>query len=152
MDTEEQNIFLENMILQAADDADVHKRPQDAKKVEKRREIKDLPELTATERRQMRNSINKQIQKEIKRTLGRRKQDKIEQILLEFRGLNERALCTKAKRRAHMVEMEENGYKHSDQDGIAEVFASFDEKLYTRRKIVESPNTTRTQGENCRWF
>ena len=35
--------------------------------------------------------------------------------------------------------------KHSDQDGIAEVFASFYEKLYTGRKIVKGPDTARTQ-------
>ena len=114
--------------------------------IDKRREIKDLPELTAKERRQMRNSISKQIQKEIKRVLGRRRQDKIEQILLEFRELKDIALCTTAKRRAHIVEMEdEHGHKHSDQDGIAEVFASFYEKLYTGRKTVKGPDTARTQ-------
>ena len=60
--------------------------------IDRRREIKDLPELTAKERRQMRNFISKQIQKEIKRVLGRRRQDKIEQILLEFRELKDIAL------------------------------------------------------------
>ena len=94
--------------------------------IDRRREIKDLPELTAKERRQMRNFISKQIQKEIKRVLGRRRQDKIEQILLEFRGLKDIALCTTARRRAHIVEMEdEHGHKHSDQDGIAEVLLPF---------------------------
>ena len=157
MDTEEQNIFLESVMLQAADEADVHKPASKATRckgnmktvetlIEKRREIKDLPELTAAERRLMRNSISKQIQKEIKRVLGRRRQDKIEQILLEFRGLKDIALCTTAKRRANIVEMEdEHGHKHSDQDGIAEVFASFYEKLYTGRKIVKGPDTARTQ-------
>ena len=123
MDTEEQNTFLEKVMLQAADDADVHKPESKATRckrnmktvetlIEKRREIKDLPELTAAERRQMRNSISKQIQKDIKRVLGRRRQDKIEQILLEFRGLKDIALCTTAKRRAHIVEMEdEHGHK-----------------------------------------
>ena len=147
MDPEEQNIFLEKAMLQAADDAAVRKPESKAtrckgnmKTVEtligKRREIKNLPELTAAERRQMRNSISKQIQKEIKRALGRRRQGKIEQILLEFRGLKEIALYTTAKRRAHIVEMEdEHGHKHSDQAGIAEVFASFYEKLYTGRKL-----------------
>ena len=114
--------------------------------IDRRRETKDLPELTAKERRQMRNFISKQIQKEIKRVLGRRRQDKIEQILLEFRELKDIALCTTARRRAHIVEMEdEHGHKHSDQDGIAEVFASFYEKLYTGRKIVKGPDTARTQ-------
>ena len=81
MDTEEQNNFLETVMLQAADEADVHKPASKATRckgnmktvetlIDKRREIKDLPELTATERRQMRNSISKQIQKEIKRVLG----------------------------------------------------------------------------------
>ena len=56
------------------------------------------------------------------------------------------ALCTTAKRRAHIVEMEdEHGHKHSDQDGIAEVFASFHEKLYTGQKTVKGPDTARTQ-------
>ena len=157
MDTEEQNNFLESVMLQAADEADVHKPASKATRckgkmktvetlIDKRREIKDFPELTAKERRQMRNSISKQIQKEIKRVLGRRRQDKIEQILLEFRGLKDIALCTTAKRRAHIVEMEdEHGHKHSDQDGIAEVFASFYEKLYTGRKTVKGPDTARTQ-------
>ena len=157
MDTDEQNTFLERVMLLAADDADVHKPEAKATRckrnmktvetlIEKRREIKDLPELTAAERRQMRNSISKQTQKEIKRVLGRRRKDKIEQILLEFRGLKDIALCTTAKRRAHIVEMEdEHGHKHSDQDGIAEVFASFYEKLYTGRKIVKGPDTARTQ-------
>ena len=82
--------------------------------IAKRREIKDIPDLTAVERKQLRNSTSKQIQKEIKRALGRRRQDKIEQILLEFRGLKDIASCTKAKRRAHIVEMEdERGHKHS---------------------------------------
>ena len=40
---------------------------------------------------------------------------------------------------------DEHGHKHSDQDGIAEVFASFYEKLYTGRKIVKGPDTARTQ-------
>ena len=112
----------------------------------KRREIKDIPDLTAAERKQMRNSISKQLQKETKRALGRRRQDKIEQILLEFRGLKDIALCTTAKRRAHIVEMEdERGHKHSDQAGIAEVFASFYEKLYTGQKTVKGPDTARTQ-------
>ena len=85
----------------------------------------NLPELTAAERRQLRNSISKQIQKETKRTLGRRRPDKIEQILLEFHGLNDIALCTTAKRRAHIVEMEDEHDTNSDQAGMAEVFASF---------------------------
>ena len=56
------------------------------------------------------------------------------------------ALCTTAKRRAHIVEMEdEHGHKHSDQAGISEVFASFFEKLYTREKTVKGPDTARTQ-------
>ena len=80
--------------------------------IAKRREIKDIPDLTAAERKQMRNSISKQIQKETKRALGRRRQDKIEQILLEFRRLKDIALCTTAKRRAHIVEMEdEHGHR-----------------------------------------
>ena len=69
MDTEEQNIFLEKMMLQAADDADVRKPASKATRckgnmktvktlIGKRREIKDLSELTAAERRQMRNSIS----------------------------------------------------------------------------------------------
>ena len=77
MDTEEQNIFLEKVMLQAADDAAVREPMSKAtrckgnmKTVEtlivKRREIKDIPELTAAERRQLRNSISKQLQKEIK--------------------------------------------------------------------------------------
>ena len=75
-----------------------------------------------------------------------KRQDKIEQILLEFRGLKDITLCTTAKRRSHIVEMEdEHGHKHSDQDGIAEVFASFYEKLYTGRKTVKGPVTVRTQ-------
>ena len=160
MDTEEQNNFLESVILQAADEADIHKPESKATRckgkmktvetlIDKRREIKDLPELTAKERRQMRNSISKQIQKEIKRVLGRRRQDKIEQILLEFRGLKEIALCTTATRRAHIVEMEdEHGHKHSDQDGIAEVFASFYEKLYTGRKIVKKVPTQQEHSYN----
>ena len=106
--------------------------------------FKDLPELTAAERRQLRNSISKQIQKEIKRAFGRRRQDKIEQIFLEFRGLKYIALCTTAKRRAHIVEMEDEHGQHSDQAGIAEVFASFCEKLYTGRKIVKGPDTAKT--------
>ena len=157
MDTEEQNNFLESVMLQAADEADVQKPESKATRckgkmrtvetlIDKRRRIKDLPELTAKERRQMRNSVSKQIQKEIKRVLGRRRQDKIEQILLEFRGLKDITLCTTAKRRSHIVEMEdEHGHKHSDQDGIAEVFASFYEKLYTGRKTVKGPVTARTQ-------
>ena len=158
MDTEEQNNFLESVMLQAGDEAVIHKPESKATRckgkmktvetlIDKRREIKDLPELTAKERRQMRNSISKQIQKEMGRVLGRRRQDKIEQILLEFRGLKDIALCTTAKRRAHIVEMEdEYGYKNCDQDGIAEVFASFYEKLfYTGRKIVKGPDTARTQ-------
>ena len=116
--------------------------------IDRRREIKDLPELIAKERRQMRNFISEQIQKEIKRVLGRRRQDKIEQILLEFRELKDIALCTTARRRAHIVEMEdEHGHKHSDQDGIAEVFASFHENLHTGRKIVKGPDTARTQSQ-----
>ena len=118
MDTEEQNNFLESVMLQAADEADVHKPESKATRckgkmktvetlIDRRREIKDLPELTAKERRQMRNFISKQIQKEIKRVLGRRRQDKIEQILLEFRGLKDIAPGTTAKRRAHIVEMED---------------------------------------------
>ena len=105
MDTEEQYLFLEKVMLQAADDAAVRKPASKAmgrtgtiKTVEtliaKRREIKDIPDLTAAERNQMRNSISKQIQKETKRALGRRRQDQIEQILLEFRGLKDIALCT----------------------------------------------------------
>ena len=39
---------------------------------------------------------------------------------------------------------DEHGHKHSDQVGIAEVFASFYEKLYTGRKIVKGPDTART--------
>ena len=114
--------------------------------IAKRREIKDIPDFTAVERKQMRNSISKQIQKETKRALGRRRQDQIEEILLEFRGLKDIALCTTAKRRAHIVEMEdEHGHKHSDQAGIAEVFASFYEKLYTGKKTVKGPDTARTQ-------
>ena len=152
-----QDVFLEKVMLQAADDAAVRKPASKAmgrtgtiKTVEtliaKRREIKDIPDLTAAERKQMRNSISKQIQKETKRALGRRRQDQIEQILLEFRGLKEIALCTTAKRRAHIVEMEdEHGHKHSDQAGIAEVFASCYEKLYTGKKTVKGPDTTRTQ-------
>ena len=109
-------------------------------------EIKDFPDLTAAERKQMRNSVSKQIQKEVKKVLGRRRQDKIEQILLEFRGLKDITLCTTAKRRAHSVEMEdEHGHKHSDQAGIAEVCASFYEKLYTGQKTVKGPDTARTQ-------
>ena len=147
MDTEEQDVFLEKVMLQAADDAAVRKPASKAmgrtgtiKTVEtliaKRLEIKDIPDLTAAERKQMRNSISKQIRKETKRALGRRRQDQIEQILLEFRGLKDIALCTTAKRRAHIVEMEdEHGHKHSDHAGIAEVFASFYEKLYTGKKL-----------------
>ena len=90
----------------------------------------------------MRNSISKQIQREIKRALGRTKEarTKLSQILLEFRGLKDIALSTTAKRRAHIVEMEdERGHKHSDQAGIAEVFTSFYERLYTGQKTVKGP-------------
>ena len=77
MDTEEQDVFLEKVMLQAADDAAVRKPASKAmgrtgtiKTVEtliaKRREIKYIPDLTAAERKQMRNSISKQIQKETK--------------------------------------------------------------------------------------
>ena len=168
MDTKEQNNFLESRMLQAADEADVQKPESKTTRrkgkmrtvetmIDKRRRIKDLPELTAKERRQMRNSVSKQIQKEIKRVLGRRRQDKIEQILLEFSGLKDITLCTTAKRRSHIVEMEdEHGHNNSDQDGIAEVFTSFYEKLYTERKTVKGPVTVRTQlkpfteqGESC---
>ena len=56
------------------------------------------------------------------------------------------ALCTTAKRHAHIVETEdEHGHKHSDQAGIAEVFASVYEKLYTGQKTVKGPDTARTQ-------
>ena len=79
MDTEEQDAFLEKVMLQAADDAAVRKPASKAigrtgtiKTVEtliaKRHEIKDIPDLTT----------------ETKRALGRRRQDQIEQILLEF--------------------------------------------------------------------
>ena len=95
MDTEEQDVFLEKVMLQAADDAAVRKpaskamgRTDTIKTVEtliaKRREIKDIPDLTAAERKQMRNSISKQIQKETKRALGRRRQDHIGKFLLNF--------------------------------------------------------------------
>ena len=40
---------------------------------------------------------------------------------------------------------DEHGHKHSDQAGIAEVFASFYEKLYTGKKTVKGPDTARTQ-------
>ena len=113
--------------------------------IDRRREIKDLPELTAKERRQMRNFISKQIQKEIKRVLGRRRQDKIEQILLEFRELKDIAPCTTARRRAHIVEMEdEHGHGHSVQDGIAEVFASYYEKLYRAKNCERSRHSKDT--------
>ena len=159
MDTEEQYIFLEKVMLQAADDAAVRKPVSKAMRytgtmktvetlIAKRLEIKNIPDLTAAERKQLRKSISKQIQKEIRRALGRRRQDKIEQILLEFRGLKDIAFCTTAKRRAHIVEMEdERGHKHSDQAGIAEVFASFYEKLYTGQKTVKGPDTARTQQQ-----
>ena len=147
MDTEEQDIFLEKVMLQAADDAAVRKRVSNAMKctgtmktvetlIAKRREIKDITDLTAAERKQLRNSISKQIQKEIKRALGRRRQDKIEQILHAFRGLKDIALCTTAKRRAHIVEMEdERGHKHSDQPGIAEVLLPFMKSFTQGRKL-----------------
>ena len=44
-----------------------------------------------------------------------------------------------------MVEMkDEYGHKHSDQAGIAEVYASFYEKLYTGKKTMKGPETART--------
>ena len=75
-------------MLQAADDAAVRKPVSKAMRctgtmkivetlIAKRRKIKNIPDLTAAERKQLRNSISKQIQKEIKRALGRRRQDKI---------------------------------------------------------------------------
>ena len=157
MDTEEQDVFQEKVMLQAADDAAVRKpaskamgRTGTTKTVEtliaKRREIKGIPDHTAAERKQMRNSISKQIQKETKRALGRRRQDQIEQILLELRGLKDIALCTTAKRRAHIVETEdEHGHKHSDQAGMAEVFASFYDNLYTGKKTVKGQPFTQKE-------
>ena len=109
MDTEEQDVFLEKVMLQAADDAAVRKPASKAmgrtgtiKTVEtliaKRREIKDISDLTAAERKQMRNSISKHIQKETKRALGRRRQDQIEQILLEFRGIEGYSIMHNSKK------------------------------------------------------
>ena len=134
-DTEEQDVFLEKVMLQAADDAAVRKPASKAlgrtgtiKTVEtliaKRREIKGIPDLIAAERKQMRNSISKQIQKETKRALGRRRQNQIEQILLEFRGLKEYSIMHNSKKGVHTLLMEEeHGHKHSDQAGIDEDFS-----------------------------
>ena len=74
LDTEEQDVFLEKVMLQVAEDASVRKPESKARGrtspiiavetlIAKRREIKDIPNLNAAERRQMRNSISKQIQK-----------------------------------------------------------------------------------------
>ena len=176
MDTEEQNTFLEKVMLQAADDADVHEPESKATRckrnmktvetlIEKRREIKDLPELTAAERRQIRNSISKQIQKEIKRVFGRRRQGKTEQILLEFRGLKDIALCTTAKRRAHIARTQTLWPRWHCWSFCFLLWEALHRAKNCERSR-HSKNTVTTfhakradwcswqdeQGESCRWF
>ena len=157
MDTEAQAAFLETVVLRAADDAAVCEPASNAtgcrgsqqtveELIAKRRGIKGIPDLTAAERQRMRNSVSKQIQKEIRQALSHKRHEKIKRTLHEFRGLKQIALCTTAKRRADIIEMvDEHGCRHSDQASIADAFASFYEKLYAGRKMEKGPGAARTQ-------
>ena len=74
------------------------------------------------------------------------KNNRLNVILSEFRGLKDIATIGSSKRKECVPTMtDDNGVKHYSQEGIAEVFASFYEKLY-RRKLGRATDRHQTDG------
>ena len=85
-------------------------------------------------RGEIRTSLSKTIQKEIKAIKRAKAEADIDRILSDRRGLKQLLTCSK-NRNKHLVPymVDSGGRKCTDRQGIADVFCDFYEKLYTSR-------------------
>ena len=85
----------------------------------------------STEDPQRRATICKKIKRLIRTKLVQKKEEKIERILVDFRGLREISEMSQPGRRQGIACIQDSsGVEHCDQDGIVEAFAAFYEHLY----------------------
>ena len=91
--------------------------------------------LTSEARKAARKKLCKEIQKLTRREVKASKTHKISRILSEFRGLKKIA-AIKGTEKPHTIKsvLDSEGAEVTDKQGLADVFASFYEKLYARQR------------------
>ena len=81
--------------------------------IAKRRQLIHDDTISAEDKKRRRNEVSKQIQKEIKRKLCRRRSERISKILSEFRGLKDLTNAGSVKKKDQIVSMtDDSGARH----------------------------------------
>ena len=119
------------------------------KLIEQRRELRNTVSLDADEKRRLRISLGKYIQKFIRRKLKNKKAEMMKQVLADFTDLQHltNTICTQCKRHIVGIRGADGDLKH-ERGEIAEIFATFYEELF---KSQASPAAeVRKDGIQCR--
>ena len=118
--------------------------------IQKRRDLVHESVLNVQERKQRKAQLSKDIKKLVRRKVDWAKEEKINKTVAEFRSLRRITETQTSRGKSCIAKMVgTDGAVYCSKEGIAEVFASFYESLYSNSSPAEA---VRAGGDAIPWF